>query len=468
MLRRYHHVWRSAFILVELSISALTFLAAYRIRFLPSVLEVLPAPSIPDITAYYRVVPALALVLWITSSYFRLYQPRRISSLLDELAAIVKANGMAFLLLMTLFFFDRAFSYSRTVVVIFALLNPIVVLLFRLGLRTCLRSLRAHGYNLRRILIFGTGRPAQALIHRLRRNPWTGMRVLGLVSASRQRVGTRIHDVPVLGSLEDDPEELLKRYSADQVYVALPFSRREQIERLVRKLSERVVDIRLVPDVFYFLGQGQNLTDFEGLPVVSVWENHLHGWNAFVKRLLDIVIALVGIIACLPIFLAVGLMVKLTSRGPVLFLQPRMGLDGRIFKILKFRTMHLGAEAREGWTQPDDARCTAFGRLLRRTSLDELPQLFNVLVGQMSLVGPRPERPVLIEKFRKTVPRYMLRHQFKAGITGWAQVNGWRGNTSLRKRIQYDLYYLQNWSIWFDLKILALTLVRGLVHRNAY
>lgn len=466
MLREYPYVWRSMFIVIDLGISAFAFVGAYWLRFSAPLVDTIPTAHVPPIAAYYEVIPAVFVCLWITNNYFKLYHPRRISSFLDELLDIVKSNGLAVLLLMTFFFFNRSFSYARSVVVIFAFLNPLGISLFRMSVRGALRFLRARGYNLRRIIIVGTGQSAQALIHRLQRNPWTGMRIRGLLSCKDEMVGRKIHGIPVLGTV-DAIDGLMRREPVDQVYIALPATRRRLIERLANHLSRQLIAVRLVPDIGWFFDHRQ-LADFEGLPVFSVLENRLRGWNAFSKRVMDFVLATVAIICCLPLFLVIAALVKLTSRGPIFYLQKRMGLDGRIFPILKFRTMRADAEERPSWTEPHDGRCTGFGSILRRTSLDELPQLFNVLLGQMSLVGPRPERPALIEQFRETLPRYMLRHQFKAGITGWAQVNGWRGNTSLRKRLQYDLYYLQHWSIWFDVKILALTLVRGLIHRNAY
>lgn len=471
MLREYHAVWRALFILLDLAVSLAAFAVAYGVRFgLPVIGRLFgdpsPPPPFPPLATYSQVLPILGLVLWITNSQFRLYRPRRTGSFVDEARDVCKSSLAAVVVLMTFFFFDRTYPYARSLVVIFALLHPTLAILMRLVLRGALRHLRSRGRNLRWVLIVGTGRTAQELMHRLRQNPWTGIRVRGLISRARALVGRRIHSVPVIGCVRD-MDRLLDLFPSDQVYIAVPFSEKRLVEGLVKRLTERLVAVRIVPDVGYYV-EPHHLSNFDGLPVLHVWENRLTGWNAFVKRSLDVALASLASIACLPLFLVIAALVKLTSPGPILYVQQRMGLDGRIFPILKFRTMRCDADRVEGWTLPEDERCTGFGRLLRRTSLDELPQLVNVLAGQMSVVGPRPERPVLIEKFRRTMPQYMLRHQVKAGMTGWAQVNGWRGNTSLRKRLQYDLYYARHWSIWFDLKILALTVMRGLVHRNAY
>ena len=465
MLREHHALWRGLFIACDLLVSVLAFLGAHAIDIHLLGGDGVPAGR-PPLFAYGQAIPVLVLVLWVTNSYFKLYEPRRTSSFPEEMSAVVKSSFMALLLLMALFFFNGNLAWARPVVVVFGVLNPVALILFRTTMRTGLRVLRSRGYNQRRVMIVGTGRTAQELIHRLRRNPWTGIHLIGLVSRSPERVGNRIHGVRVIGSI-DATLRVVAEHQIDHVYIALPSAERWILEELVESLSERFIAVSIVPDIGYYLAP-RHLTDFDGLPVVSVWETRAQGFDAVIKRGLDVAVASAGLAACLPLFLVIAGAIKATSRGPVLYVQKRMGMDGKIFSILKFRTMRADAGETADWTQPGDKRCTRFGRLLRRTSLDELPQLFNVLAGQMSLVGPRPERPVLIEEFRKRFPHYMHRHQVKAGMTGWAQVNGWRGNTSLRKRLQYDLYYMRHWSIWFDLKILALTLLRGLVHRNAY
>ncbi len=467
MLRELHSLWRACFVVIDLSVSATLFLLAYWLRFRPEVASWLGKQlEPPQVEAYLSMLPALYGVLFFTNSYFRLYQARRISKFAQEFVDILKSNTVAILLLMTFCFLNRNFSYSRSVVAIFACLNPVGLFLFRFGIRSVLRVFRAHGYNLRHILIVGTGRPAQALLHRLRLNPWTGLRTQGFVSISAERVGTSIHGVPVLGTTKEIGK-VLKEHAANQVFITLPLHLRKEIEDVLEQLSHSFVAIRMVPDLGFLLNHRVTM-DFDGLSIVNLWENHLGGWNVFAKRCLDLGISLLAIIFFSPAILLISALILLLEGGPIFYVQRRMGHDGRIFPMIKFRTMSLGAENDTKFTQPNDERCTGLGRFLRRTSVDELPQLFNVILGHMSLVGPRPERPVFIESFRKSMPRYMLRHKVKAGMTGWAQVNGWRGATSLKKRLQYDLYYLHNWSLWFDLKILALTFIRGWTHRNAY
>lgn len=467
MLRERALFWRTAFIVVDLTVSMAVFLASYALRLSSWCTAWLPlAGDAPPLEPYLTMLPVLCVVLFLTNSHCRLYQPRRISRLAEELWDILRSNAIALVLLLAVFFFARQFSYSRSMILIFAALNPMAVFLFRAGIRLGLRALRSGGRNLRWIVVVGTGRAAQSLLHRLRRNPWTGIRVMGLVSLSPARVGSSIHGCPVIGHVAD-LGKVLDEARPDQAFVALPLEERRSIEQTILLLSERLIPTRFVPDMGFLL-QHPVTFDFDGLPIVNLWESQVSGWSVALKRGLDIGLAGSLLALLSPLIVLVALALKLLERGPAFFVQPRMGHDGRIFPMVKFRTMAVGAEDDTRFTQPGDDRCTRLGRVLRRTSLDELPQLINVLVGHMSLVGPRPERPVFIETFRKTLPHYMLRHRLKAGMTGWAQINGWRGATSLRKRLQYDLYYLRHWSLAFDVKILILTLLRGWRQENAY
>ena len=274
--------------------------------------------------------------------------------------------------------------------------------------------------------------------------------------------------VPVIGTA-DEVERILTEHPVDQVILALPSEDTGLLKTLMGKLALRTVDVKIVPDLFQYVTLYGGLEEFGGLPIVSLQGGPLEGWNLVAKRAFDILFSAVALILVSPILLVVALMVKLTSKGPVLYKQERMGMDGAVFPILKFRTMRTDAESSGARmaTAGDDRR-TPVGAFLRRTSLDELPQLFNVLRGDMSLVGPRPERPVFIEEFKRQIPKYHLRHKVKAGITGWAQINGLRGQTSIAKRIEYDLYYIENWSLLLDLKILVRTALGGFLSRNAY
>jgi Undecaprenyl-phosphate glucose phosphotransferase len=283
------------------------------------------------------------------------------------------------------------------------------------------------------------------------------------------KVGTRIRgDVPVLG-LVDQVDDVLERNPVDQVIIALPIEDQALVKMLMEQLALRTVDVKVVPDLYQYITLCGGFEEFGGLPIISLQGGPLNGWNLIAKRVFDVLSALAALILTSPLMALTALLIKLTARGPVLFRQERMGLDGRTFNILKFRTMALDAESGGArMAEREDPRLTALGGWLRRLSLDELPQFMNVLRGDMSLVGPRPERPIFIEEFKRQIPRYHLRHKVKAGITGWAQVNGLRGQTSIQKRIEYDLYYIENWSLLLDVKILLRTAFGGFLSKNAY
>lgn len=318
--------------------------------------------------------------------------------------------------------------------------------------------------DMRRILIAGTTPLARRIAAHLETYRNLGFQVVGHLCEADGEEGT-----PVLGKL-GKVREVVARERIHEVYVALPPNSYAAQEELLSALADSSVDVRLVPDIIDHMRLNAGIEDLDGLPVILLSQTPLLGWNRWMKVVVDYSLGALALLALGPLMIAISLVVKWTSRGPVLYHQERMGLDGVRFRMYKFRSMRVDAEAESGavWTMDEDERRTRFGAFLRKTSLDELPQLFNVLRGEMSLVGPRPERPVFVEKFRASVPDYMLRHKMKSGITGWAQVNGWRGNTSIEKRIEFDLHYIENWSLGFDIKILWLTLWKGLINKNAY
>jgi Undecaprenyl-phosphate glucose phosphotransferase len=329
-----------------------------------------------------------------------------------------------------------------------------------------IRTLRSRGYNQTFAIVVGTGRVARKTARALRRASWMGIKNLGFVEESPHRLSG---DLDLLGGFTDLPE-MVRKYQVHHVFIALPLSRYHDARRVFDVLSQELVEVRLVADVPNLAGVTLTTSNLDGLPVIGLRESPHFGLNVLVKRGMDVTLSLSGLVVISPLLAAIALLVKLTSPGPVFYRQERCGLNGRTFRMLKFRSMRADAEKQTGavWARRDDERRTRLGTFLRQTSLDELPQLINVLRGDMSLVGPRPERPVFIQKFSKTIPNYMARHCVKAGITGWAQVHGWRGNTSLRKRLQYDLYYITHWTPWLDMRILWMTVFHGLIHRNAY
>lgn len=357
---------------------------------------------------------------------------------------------------------------ARFQLVLLALLIPAAVGGHRFAIRLALRALRRRGWNMRHVAIVGTGRLGQITAQTIARNAWTGIRVAYMVSHHPQTRRTECAGVPVRCGL-DRLDEALERDPVDAVYVSVPGSMGSEIAGLLRRLERHAVDVRIVPDVQpRLLPVNMAVSELEGMPILSYRESPLAGVGGVLKRAMDVVGALLALVVFGPVMLVIAALVRLDSPGPVIFRQTRVSLGGEVFQIFKFRTMaHASDEADPAWTTRADPRVTRIGRWLRRTSLDELPQLFNVIRGEMALVGPRPERPELIDRFRDDWRGYMLRQHVKAGMTGWAQVHGYRGDSSLRKRLQYDLYYIRNWSILLDLRILTLTVRRGFVHQNA-
>jgi Undecaprenyl-phosphate glucose phosphotransferase len=351
------------------------------------------------------------------------------------------------------------------VIVYFWIFSIAGVSFARYAFREALRVARRRGYNLRYALVVGGGELAAGVVRRLKARPDTGIQILGLVGDdTRAAAGAQS-----LGGFAD-LRAVLDAHEVDHVILALAHEEYGRLGGLLEAIGDEPVTIHVVPDLGRFTSLRGGVEEFEGLPFVHLRESPLYGWSRVAKRVFDVAFSLAALALLSPVLAALAAAVKMTSRGPVLYGQERMGLDGQRFRMMKLRTMRVDAERGTGpvWAAAGDDRRTSIGAFLRRFSLDELPQFVNVLRGEMSVVGPRPERPVFVERFRRTVPGYMLRHKVKSGVTGWAQVNGLRGNTSLEKRIEYDIEYIERWSFWFDLKIIGLTLARVLFDRNAY
>jgi Undecaprenyl-phosphate glucose phosphotransferase len=331
-----------------------------------------------------------------------------------------------------------------------------------------LQTLRLKGRNLQRILVVGASDLGREITYKLQAHRELGLEVVGFLDDDRGKLGRQVMGVPVLGTL-NEIEDVIAERAVDQVYIALPLDAHRKMVRVMQQVGRSCVEVKLVPDVLQYATLKSSLEDLDGTPVINLSQVPLQGWQSLAKRMMDLAISLASALVLVPILPWVALAVWLEDRGPVFYRQERMGLDGRPFQILKFRSMRVDAEKTTGpiWAVEDDPRRTRVGAFLRRTSLDELPQLWNVIKGEMSIVGPRPERPSFVSQFKRKIPQYMLRHRVKSGITGWAQVHGWRGNTSIKKRIQYDLYYIENWSLKLDLKILWMTFRQGLL-KNAY
>jgi Undecaprenyl-phosphate glucose phosphotransferase len=454
-------------LLLDLAVTGCAWTLAYLVRFES---EWIPIHlDFPPLETYLSLLPLLLLVAAAVYRTGRLYLPRRVQGYHREIWALLRANFILFFAVFTFTNIYQPSVYSRAVFVLFSLINFGMLVVSRVTFRMVLRHLRKRGYNRRYALVVGTGPSAQNLVEVLKANAWTAVEPIGFLESKSQGAGSEVCGLPVLGTC-DDLGRILGETTVDQIFIALSYQESNSMEVVFGALGDQMIDVKIVPDTLSLATLNTSIGQLDGVPIISLRESPLYGLNLVAKRLSDIFFALVALLVfSLPMMLIAAL-VRWSSPGPVIYRQRRMGLDGRTFDILKFRTMKMGAEIESGavWAQEGDPRKTFLGTFLRKTSLDELPQFVNVLRGEMSVVGPRPERPEFIEKFRREIPRYMLRHKMKAGITGWAQVNGWRGNTSIKKRIQFDLYYIENWSLWFDIRIMFLTLFRGFVNENAY
>ncbi len=465
MFARSRQLFASAMFVVDAALIGGAWLLAYWLRF--HGLGLAAPRGVPPLSLYLWsgavLVPSALLVL----RTFRLYRSARTARLSAELVSLVQSMLVIGALTALGSYFSRG-EISRAVIAVFVPVGAVALVASRVVLRLLLRTLRKGGRNLRHVLVVGTGDLAALVLEKIRRHADFGLQVHGLVAADPALVGTSVHGAPVLGAIADLPR-LAGEEGTELIYLALARSEWQAEEEALRMLADSTAAVRLVPDLTSAFRLNPSVEDFDGMPVVLVTESPEQGWNAVVKRAFDLLGSGFGLLVLSPVMAIVALLVKLDSPGPVFYAQERIGMNGRRFRMIKFRSMRADAEAGgPGWTVKDVPRRTPLGTWLRKLSLDELPQLWNVFRGDMSLVGPRPEQPRFVEDFRGSIPRYMLRHHVKAGMTGWAQVNGLRGDTPLAQRIEYDLYYVQHWSLWFDLRILLLTVVRVFRDASAY
>ena len=466
MIRRQTRRLQALFVAADVLATVLALGAAWLIRFE----SVWPTPKgAQPFENYIAFIPIL-IVIWPVVFYFhRLYQIRRDRSTIDEVLAVIVAASLGTILLVGLLSFWRGFTYtSRQMLVLFLILDVLFVSLVRFGIRKYLENMWSTGAGVRRTLIVGAGHTGRALADKLLDHPATGMKPVGFADDDPAKRSEGYRGLAVLGATSE-VTTLIRAHEVDTVFLALPVEAHRTMLTILKEVGNEMVDLRVVPDLFQYVTFKAGIEDFDGLPVINLTQMPLEGWNSLVKRTMDVALSALGLVAIAVLFPIIALAIWLEDRGPIFYAQERMGLDGRLFRMLKFRSMRVDAE-NDGarWAEENDARRTRIGAFLRKTSLDELPQLVNVFTGEMSLVGPRPERPEFVSTFRDKFPQYMLRHRVRAGITGWAQVHGWRGNTSLSKRIEYDLYYIENWSFGLDVKILWLTVKWGFTHKNAY
>jgi len=451
---------------------SVAWILAYLIRFY----TVFPAPlGVPEPWLYLKMLPFIGVIWFFVMAgagfYRRSVKPR--SAFLEGLD-IIQSCALATLAYIAFTFFYEEYRYSRGTLLIFIALHPVFMITGRSLIRKALRVYRRNRPP-REVLIVGSGPLVAQSVQLIKEWDSSQTRITGVVvmaddgSGEEARAFCSTQDLAVLAKPTDWPR-FLSEHAVQTVVIALPYSQYHLLDENLDLIANQVGDIKLIPDLWRYTRFSAAIEIANGLPVISLHDSPLEGGGALIKRALDLLITSVGLLVISPLLLVIAALVKFSSPGPIFYRQERMGLDGRTFTMLKFRSMPIDAENKTGavWAKKEDNRATPIGSFLRRSSLDELPQLFNILKGEMSLVGPRPERPVFVEQFRQNIPGYMLRHKAKSGLTGWAQVNGWRGNTSLEKRIECDLYYIQNWSVWFDLKIILLTFVKGFFSKNAY
>jgi Undecaprenyl-phosphate glucose phosphotransferase len=401
---------------------------------------------------------------------FDFYSSKRGMSFGNEIVNIIEANIMGCLLLFGIFFVIKLNYISRMVIIQFTITNTFLVIIERYTSRLALKYLRARGFNLKHMLIIGAGDLGHKFLRKIEKHREYGFSVMGFLDDDETKLGAKIGRTSVIGKI-DDLDNHLHPCHVEEVVVALPLSAYQKLSTIIKICEKHGVRVSIIPDYYSYIPAKPKVSEIDGIPVIYIRDIPLDTFlNKLLKRLFDIVVSMLLIIISAPIMGIIALGVKLTSRGPVLFKQKRVGLNRKPFYLYKFRSMRISSDevAATTWTTTDDRRRTSFGEFIRKTSIDELPQFFNVLKGNMSLVGPRPERPFFVEKFKDEIPKYMVKHQIKPGITGWAQVNGWRGDTSIEERIKCDIYYVENWSLMLDFKIVVMTIFKGFVNKNAY
>jgi Undecaprenyl-phosphate glucose phosphotransferase len=461
----------------DLVITSLSFLLAYYIRFHSAFFEV--PKGVPPFKQYYSLLPMIIVIWLFVFTLQGLYRSRRGKSHIDEFFSIMLGVVLAtFILLSALLFyrvyyqFDPAVSsryeYSRGVIAIFIIINVFTVFFGRLIIDRILSYFRKKGYNQIKILVAGAGELGRRIVDHLQQNIQWGYHVVGFLDDDPKKKKLVYNDIPVLGKLKDF-KEIAEEKQVNSLFVALPLYGYKKIMALINEGNEEGVSIKLFPDIMQYITLKAEVEEIGGVPAININQTPMGGFKWAIKRTLDILFSSGFLLALtvIPLIPLIIILIKLTNRGPVFYKQVRIGMDGKRFNLYKFRSMINNAEAQTGpiFAEENDPRVTRLGWFLRYYNLDEIPQFINVIKGDMSIVGPRPERPKFVKQFKKEIPKYMLRHKVKSGITGWAQVNGWRGKTSIEKRIDFDLYYIQNWSLLFDVNIMWKTFLHWILRR---
>ena len=475
MIKGKNQVLMAIFLAGDVLVTIVSFLLAYYLRFYT---EIIPVKyGVPALQQYINIIPLLLIVWPVIFHFHGLYQIRRTRASIDEFFSVTASVGIATAILWGMLLYYRVYHQrnidaaeamepARVLFFYFMILDIAGIMLTRTGIRRVLEELRKRGYNIKKVLIVGAGKLGETVASRIRNHEELGYDVVGFLDDDPDKLV--VSGFPVVGRTSE-VATIVDQLRIDYLFIALPLSAHDTVKNILHTTRNEIVDIKVVPDILEYVAIRAGIEDLDGVPIVNLSDVPMRGFDSFVKRIMDIMFGAGGMLISLIFFPIVVFLVKFRSPGPIFFKQERMGLDGKSFLMYKFRTMEVDAELETGpvMSQANDPRVTPFGKVLRKLYVDEWPQFWNVLKGDMSLVGPRPERPFFVHYFKEQIPQYMLRHKVRSGITGWAQVNGWRGNTSIEKRIEHDLYYIENWSLLLDLKIIWLTLVRGLSHNDS-
>lgn len=466
MIKDNQRIFNRLHVVIDAMVIAASYLFAWYLKFKSGFLDYEMGLSAEVyFGALYFIIPGYLLLY----QQFDLYGSKRVSGRKREFFNIIKSNTFGLVAFIVVLYVINNPDFSRQMIFIFWAVNIVAETGVRNVIRYALRFIRRRGKNLKYVLLVGYSKSAESYINRIRLNPQWGYVVRGILDDHVER-GTMYKGVKVLGKI-DNLAVILPENKLDEIAITLSLAEYGRLPEIVEQCEKSGVHTKFIPDYAGVIPNKPYTEDLQGLPVINIRHVPLSNTlNAVVKRAVDIFGATVAIILSSPVMLISAIAIKLNSKGPVIFSQERIGMHNKPFKMYKFRTMYVQekTEEQKGWTTKDDPRVTKVGRFLRKTSIDELPQLFNILIGKMSLVGPRPERPQFVEKFKEEIPRYMVKHQVRPGLTGWAQVNGLRGDTSIEKRIEYDLYYIENWTMGFDIRILFLTVFKGFINENAY
>ena len=453
--------------IVDAVVLVLSYFLAWLIRFVGPMAAT--AVRTRSFRQYMMMLILIVPVYLLLYQAFTLYTPMRMQGRRLVLANIVKANSLGLLILMFTFYMVDEGDFSRSTYIMFYVINIVLQWAVRMLIFTLLKDMREKGLNQKQMICVGYSRAAEEYIDRVQANPQWGYVIQGILDDNTP-AGTEYKGIKVLGRIEN-LNVILPENQMDEIAITLGLSEYYRLEEIVALCEKSGVHTKFIPDYNKIIPTKPYTEDILGLPVINIRYVPLNNtFNALIKRAMDIVGSIVGIIVTSPLMLLMCLIIKLTSPGPLIYKQERVGLHNQTFWMYKFRSMEVQPESEEkkAWTVKNDPRVTPVGKFMRHTSIDELPQLFNILKGNMSLVGPRPERPFFVEKFREEIPRYMVKHQVRPGLTGWAQVNGLRGDSSIKKRIEYDIYYIENWTIGFDIKIILMTFFTGFINKNAY